>query len=179
MLLIENLSFKPIVDFEFTFHNFHLCLSAYHHSRVMHSLGESGLKCSESTASIHGRLKLFRFHGQNLWPLSEVSVQVHATIELRNWVPEASRLAPLPAWSSLMLEPQLVYLSVVCLGSDTNCCVNLTTSIPVLWKSHQIHTLHVRSSEETLSAHSHTNRRCCWCPHQSPNYMIYISYNTV
>ena len=35
--------------------------------------------------------------------------------------------APLP-----MVEPQLAYLSAICLGSDPNCFVKLTNSIPVL-----------------------------------------------
>jgi hypothetical protein len=105
--------FKPIVDFEVTFHNFHLCLSAYHHSsRIMHSLGKSGLKCSESTASVHGRLKRFfrLFHGQNLRLPSEVSVQVHATIELRNWVPEGSDLGSTPdGWTTIGLSVSYLF----------------------------------------------------------------------
>ena len=42
-------------------------------------------------------IRFFRlFHGQNLRLPSEVSVQVHSTIELRNWVPEGSDLGSTP-----------------------------------------------------------------------------------
>ena len=122
--------FKPIVDFEVTFHNFHLCLSAYHHSsRIMHSLGKSGLKCSESTASVHGRLKRFfrLFHGQNLRLPQRSRSKFIQPLSFAIGYLKALISAPLP-----MVEPQLAYLSAICLGSDPNCFVKLTNSIPVL-----------------------------------------------